>query len=145
MSRRLLLSLLFLLPVQALFAQVKNDEILGKWMSETGSGKIEIFKSADKYYGKIVWLKEPLDKQGQPKTDANNPDPAQRSRKIMGLLILKSFRFDGEQWTDGTIYDPENGKDYQCKMSMNTDGSLNIRGYIGVSLLGRSTVWKRSE
>ncbi len=126
------------------FAQ-KADDLLGKWMSDGGKAKFEIFKSGDKYYGKIVWLKNPLDENGNPKTDKNNPDPARQNQKVLGLLLLKSFSFDGKEWTNGTIYDPEKGKEYSCKISMNTNGSLNIRGYIGVSLIGRTTVWTKAE
>jgi hypothetical protein len=90
--------LLLLLPATMLRAQTKGDDLIGKWISESGKAKVEIFLSSGKYYGKIVWLKNPLDNQGEPKTDTNNPDPASRSRKIMGLLLLKSFVFDGKQW-----------------------------------------------
>lgn len=122
------------------------DSILGRWLSESGKAKVEIFKTGDKYYGKIVWLKTPLNEQGQPKVDKNNPDPAKRNHKLMGLLLLKSFVYDGKGvWKSGTIYDPEKGKEYNCIMTLKSNGTLSIRGYVGISLLGRSTIWARTE
>ncbi len=61
----------------------------------------------------------------------------------MGLLILKGFRFDGKQWVDGTIYDPDNGKTYKCNITMQDKNTLFVRGYIGISAIGRTTTWKR--
>jgi uncharacterized protein (DUF2147 family) len=126
------------------FAQTKADDILGRWLSESGKAKIDVFQSGDKYYGKITWLKNPNNKEGQPKTDMMNPDPAKHSHKLIGLLLLKSLSFDGKsEWNGGTIYDPENGKEYSCKITLGKDGVLHIRGYIGLSLIGRTTSWKR--
>ena len=140
-----LLLILLLFATQQVWSQTKADDILGRWLSESGKGKIEVFKSGDKYYGKIIWLKNPNDEKGQPKTDRNNPDASKREHKVLGLLILKSLTFEKEEWAGGTIYDPENGKDYSCRIIKKADGSLDIRGYIGFSLIGRSTTWKRSE
>lgn len=144
-----LFTLIALIPI--LFAlqskaQVKADDIIGKWLSESGRAKIEIFKSGNQYYGKIIWLKFPNDDSGQPKTDKNNPNPDKRKHPLLGLLLLKSLEFDGVGvWSNGSIYDPENGKEYKCKITKNAQGNLDIRGYIGLSLIGRTTVWKKAE
>lgn len=124
------------------FSQNK-DAILGKWVNSSGEAHIEISKRSDKYFGKIVWLKEPKDAKGAVKTDLKNPDAGQRSKAILGLEILKDFVFDKDKWTDGKIYDPKSGKTYDCNMTIKSNGDLNMRGYIGVSLLGRSETWKR--
>lgn len=130
----------------SLTAQVKEDAILGRWLSESGKAKIEIFKSNGKFYGKIVWLKNPNNENGQPKVDKNNPDPEERKHRILGLLLVRSLEFDGSgEWHNGTIYDPENGKSYKCKITKTESGDLNIRGYIGVSMIGRSTVWTHAD
>lgn len=135
-----------MLTLLALHAQVKPDAIVGKWLSASGKAKIEIFKSAEKYYGKIIWLKNPNDESGHPKTDKNNPDPEQRKHRILGLLLVRSMEFDGKHtWHNGSIYDPENGKEYRCKINQTAKGDLEIRGYIGVSMIGRSTVWTKAE
>jgi uncharacterized protein (DUF2147 family) len=124
------------------FGQNK-DAILGKWINSTGEAHVEIFKKADKYNGKIVWLKTQKDEKGIVKTDLKNPDPALRSRPILGMEMLRDFVYDDGKWTDGKIYDPKSGKTYSCNMNIKENGDLNMRGYIGVSLLGRTEVWKR--
>ena len=119
------------------------DAILGSWANPNGQDHILIYKKGNKYYGKLDWIKYPNDEQGKPKTDKNNPDPALRSRPDLGLELLKDFVYDGDNvYNDGTVYDPKNGKTYSCKMTL--DGNnLKIRGYIGISLFGRSEVWTR--
>jgi uncharacterized protein (DUF2147 family) len=126
------------------FAQnLVADDITGTWVTRESKARIEIFKSGKTYSGRIAWLKEPL-KDGKPKTDIKNPSPSLRHRTIVGLTILNGFEFDGDdEWEDGKIYDPETGKTYSCKISMPDRNTLRVRGYIGVSLLGRTEVWKR--
>lgn len=123
------------------------DIILGKWLNEDKDAHIEIAKDAGKYFGKIVWLRDPIDEvTGKPKLDDENSDVALQSRPILGLVILKDFTFDGEEeWEDGTIYDPKNGKTYDCYMKIDDAGILKIRGYIGFSWIGRNTYWTRVE
>jgi uncharacterized protein (DUF2147 family) len=136
--------LLFLLMATAFQVQT-GDEILGEWLSSSGEGKFRIFKSGEYYYGTIHWIKEPNTEKGEPKLDDNNPDISKRNRKIQGLILLKSFKFNAKNksWENGEIYDPESGKTYSCKMKMETADKLNIRGYIGISLIGRTEVWTR--
>lgn len=124
------------------FAQNK-DAILGKWINSSGEAHVEITKKGEKYFGKIVWVKEPKDEKGNNKTDVKNPDEKLKSRPILGLEILKDFVFSDGKWTDGKIYDPKSGKTYSCNMSMKGNDVLNMRGYIGISLIGRSETWKR--
>jgi uncharacterized protein (DUF2147 family) len=120
-------------------AQTKSDAILGEWLSAEKDGRIQIYKQGNTFFGKIVWGKEP-------RKDTNNPDASLRSRDLMGVVILKDFQFDGDDtWAGGSIYDPNNGKTYSCKMKLNNPNSLNIRGFIGISLLGRTTVWSRAK
>jgi uncharacterized protein (DUF2147 family) len=126
-------------------AQPKPDDILGKWLNEDKDGHIEIYKDNGKYFGRIVWLKEPIDEvTGKPKLDDENEDESLRSQPIMGLIILKDFVFDGDdEWEDGTIYDPKNGSTYSCYMNFGDSNTLKIRGYIGISWIGRNTYWTR--
>ena len=139
-------ALLLALPVHA---AADADRVIGVWLTEGGKAQVRIERVGDRYQGAIIWLKEPLypadDDQGmagKPKVDRENQDDAQRSQPIIGLRIVAGFRFDGEEWRDGTIYDPENGKTYKCRMWF--DGAtLRVRGYIGFSLLGRSQDWTR--
>lgn len=119
-----------------------GDAIIGKWLNPSGEGQIQIYKKGDKYYGKLAWIKFPNDESGKPKTDKLNPDPALKSRPELGLELLKDFTYDGKTYEDGTIYDPKSGKTYSCKMTLN-DNTLKIRGFIGVSLFGRTEVWTK--
>jgi uncharacterized protein (DUF2147 family) len=123
------------------FAQTVNaDAVLGTWLTGSGKGKVLIYKEGNKYNGKIVWLKEPNREDGTPKLDKNNADKTKQTTPIMGLNMLKGFIFDEDKWTDGTIYDPENGKTYSCKITFR-DGKLDVRGYMGISLIGRTDTW----
>ncbi|MNL43202.1 hypothetical protein D3C87_1657070 [compost metagenome] len=126
----------------AAFPQNK-DAIIGKWINSSGEAHIDITKRGDKYFGKIVWLKEPKDEKGNTKTDIKNPDESLKSKPILGLEILKNFVFEDGKWTDGKIYDPKSGKTYSCNMTLKSNDVLNMRGYVGISLLGRSETWKR--
>ncbi len=130
------------------FAQnEEGDRLIGVWEPSHGKAKVKIEKIGTKYYGKIVWLKEPIDPEtNQPKVDKNNPDEKMRSTPLRGYRILKDFEYtDKDTWTEGTIYDPENGSTYSCTIKMTDDNTLDIRGYIGVSALGRTDVWKRLQ
>lgn len=140
-----LMAAMAFLVTPLLAQQYTADMILGKWLNEDQDAHVEIYKDAGKYYGKIIWLKNPIDEvTGKPKVDDDNPDPALQNRPVMGLIILKDFIFDGdEEWEDGTIYDPKNGSTYDCYMKFDEEGVLKIRGYIGVSWIGRSTYWTR--
>jgi uncharacterized protein (DUF2147 family) len=123
----------------------ESDAILGVWLSGSGKGKIKIYKEKDnKYYGRLVWLREPKYEDGSPKVDKNNPDEARRKTPLLGLINLRGFVYEGEnKWVDGQIYDPENGSDYSCKMELTDPNTLEVRGFIGISLFGRTDVWKR--
>ncbi len=125
------------------FAQ--KNKLEGLWYNEEKTAKIEIYKATDgKYWGKIVWLKEPL-RNGVPKTDDKNPNPALRNTPTMGLVLLRHFEIDGDNgYNNGEIYDPKNGKTYSCKITYKGD-KLDVRGYIGISLIGRTTVWERTQ
>jgi uncharacterized protein (DUF2147 family) len=125
------------------------DDILGIWYTDNNESKVEIFKCGEGYCGKIIWLEEPNyaaddEMAGKPKIDRENPDESKQDQPIIGLEIMSGFAFDGEQWVEGQIYDPEKGKTYSCYMEMKSGGKrLKVRGFVGVSLLGRTTYWKR--
>jgi uncharacterized protein (DUF2147 family) len=131
------------------------DAILGVWATDpeadAGLAHVEILKTGDSYEGRIVWLEipryEPGDEhgvEGEAKVDTENPDPSLRERPIIGLTILRGFRYGGDSnWVKGSIYDPENGKTYRCKMRLMEDGRLKVRGFVGVSMFGRTEMWTR--
>ena len=123
----------------------EGQDVLGEWYTEERKAKVEIYACGDAYCGKIVWLKEPNNPDGTPKVDDENPNEALRSRKIIGSNILTGLIYEGEgEWDDGEIYDPESGKTYSCLMELE-DGILEVRGFIGLSLIGRSQTWTRVE
>lgn len=120
---------------------IDADDIVGVWWSPEQKTKVQIQKNDSQYFGKIIAVRpESKDRQ-----DKNNPDDSLKTRPILGLEILSGFKFDGEElWEKGTIYDPESGKTYKCKMWF--DGKkdlLKIRGFIGFSLLGRTAEFTR--
>lgn len=140
-----IIAILSLVFVSALVtAQPDGDRILGIWQTGSGKGRISITRYGEKYGGKIVWLREPNDAAGKPKVDDRNPDPAKRSAPKLGLNNLLGFTFEGNgEYGNGTIYDPENGKTYKCVMTLENDDALKVRGYIGISLIGRTDTWTR--
>jgi len=126
--------------------EVKGDDILGVWLNEDKDAHVEVYKEGDIYFGKVIWLEEPNEENGEPKLDDENEDESLRTRPVMGLLLLRDFEFDEDEWEDGKIYDPKNGKDYKCYMEFPDEDdkdNLKVRGYIGFSLLGRTTYWTR--
>lgn len=143
--KSILVSLLLIIPFSLLFSQNKKSDILGIWLNQDEDAQVEMFERGGKIYGKLVWLKNPIDDDtGKAKLDKNNPDDELKKKPLMGLEILKGFTFDGkDEWEDGEIYDPKNGKTYSCYMAFDEKDKLKIRGYIGVSLLGRTTYWTR--
>ncbi len=140
---------LSMVPVSA-FAS-SGDDILGVWDNPEKDARSEIFKCGEKYCGKILSLKEPdypagstEGTPGTPKLDHHNPDRALRSRPIIGLQIVNDFVFAGDNlWKDGTVYDPKKGKTYSGKMTLVSPKELKLRGFIGISLIGRTATWTR--
>lgn len=123
----------------------KAQGIIGTWYNQEKTAKVQIYEAKDDhFYGKIVWLKEP-NENGKPKVDKNNPDKAKQSTPLMNLLVLKHFKKKSEtQYEGGTIYDPKNGKTYDCKMTLKGD-KLDIRGYVKITLIGRTSTWTRAN
>jgi uncharacterized protein (DUF2147 family) len=120
------------------------DKIVGLWEVGSGKARVKIFAYGSKFAGKIVWLKEPNYPEGGVKVDRNNPDESLRSKPLLGFTNLTGFEAKGSgKYEGGTIYDPENGNTYNCVIVMTDDNTLEVRGYIGVSLFGRTDVWKR--
>ncbi len=121
----------------------------GFWKTDGGKSLVEIHPCGETLCGRITWLKEPAypaddAMAGKLKVDRENPDSALQGRPIVGLQIMRGFRVTGEQvWGDGTIYDPENGKTYKCRLTLAAPDRLEVRGYIGMALFGRTTVWNR--
>ncbi|MFA6946081.1 MAG: DUF2147 domain-containing protein [Pedobacter sp.] len=143
MQKHLFIILLLFCSVNA-FPQNK-DLIVGKWLNATGKGHIQIYSNGNKFFGKLVWLKESLDENGNPKVDKHNPDKELSKRPVLGLVILRDFIFRNGIWEEGTIYDPKTGKTYSCKISLDSKNKMSVRGFVGISMLGRTENWTRIE
>ena len=128
-----------LVPLMAAFAQ----DVVGKWKLEDGTAIVEVYKQGEVFNGKIVWLQNPTEADGTPAIDNLNPDPKLRTRQVLGLNMLNNLKKVGNEYTGGSIYDPGNGKTYNCSMKVEGDvlkvrGSLDKRG-----LIGRTMDWFR--
>jgi len=144
--RILLVLLAFSLTGYNLTAQdYKTDDVLGIWLNEDKDGHVEIYKENDKYFGKLIWLKNPIDDEtGKAKLDKHNPDDELKKRPTKGIILMTDFEYDGDgEWDEGDIYDPKTGKTYSCYMEFESMDKLKVRGYIGISLIGRTTYWTR--
>lgn len=128
------------------FAPPDNaDAVVGTWLNGTKKGHVQIYKQGGTYFGKLVWLGQPNDPgTGKPRMDAKNVDQSKRSRPLMNLPLMYNFKYDGDNvWSDGKIYNPEDGKGYNCKMTLKDSNTLLVRGYVGISLLGKTQTWIR--
>ena len=138
----IVIGLIFLFSIQL---SAQTDKVVGFWLTDEGESQVEIFKKSNgKYYGKIVWLEEP-NENGKPKVDDDNPVVSLQNRPILGLELLKGFSEDKE-WENGTIYDPDSGKTYDCYMWFEGSNNLKIKGYVmGMRFIGRKTTWTRDR
>ena len=139
--RLLLLTLCLLLMTSTAIAESSGDRILGRFWLPEKDGQLEIYRQGDRYFGRVV----SYDVVGQ--LDEKNPTPDLRKRPIVGVDLLSDFRYDEEdaRWLGGTIYDAKSGKTYKCRLWFEDEDSdaLWARGYIGISLLGRTELFER--
>ena len=157
MGRRPLIGALGLLaaaalsmPVAAEAGRAGRDDVRGLWVDhrEPGKRKVAVWieDCEGLLCGSIYWLKKPLTSSGRPKRDHRNPDAGLRDRPLCGLKILTGFRqSDDRVWDTGQIYNPSDGRTFSSTMILGTDGTLQISGYIGIALLGKTVVWVRPE
>jgi uncharacterized protein (DUF2147 family) len=142
----LIVSLVILFALKG--AAQKAESIVGTWWNDKKTSKIEIKQENGKFSGTVVYIKPEKYVNGEPEKDFNNPDPNLRSRSRLGLQILSGLKFkaDDNNWQNGRIYDPDNGKTYDCYAWFDKDPNiLYLKGYVvGIKLLGRSTTWTRA-
>ena len=113
--------------------------ILGTFLSETGTGKIQVTKAEGKYIGTLIWTKD------DGALDVKNPDKSLRNKALAGKVILKDMSWDADkrEWRGGTIYDPESGNTYKATVKLKENGDLTLRGYVGAPAFGRNSFWTR--
>jgi len=137
--------------IGTLAQNAQSDEVRGTYWNAEKTSHIRIYRAKNgKYYGKIEYLKEPNDENGNPKTDPENPDKELRSRSRLGMVIMNSFSWSESEsrWQDGTIYDPVSGNTYDGYMYFKGENRtvLYLRGYmLGMTWLGRTSEWTRVE
>jgi len=142
MKKLMIVTALLLGSFTAIIAQ-NADIVKGVWINEAKDAKIEIYKSGNKYSGKITWVKDMYEKDGKTmKKDNKNPDEKRRNQSIVNLEILSDFIYDDNEWTGGELYDPKSGKTYKSKMKVKGN-TLEIRGYVGSPMFGKTTTWTR--
>ncbi|WP_183575618.1 DUF2147 domain-containing protein [Mucilaginibacter sp. X5P1] len=134
-----------ILIVSSSIAQTTGgDKVLGIWLSKKKDAKIEIFKSGNKYSGKLIWGAEMYEADGKtPLKDTKNPDAALRTRSRLNLVFIADLTYDNGAYTDGHLYDARSGKTYSLKMRLKDYDSLEMRGYYGLSLFGQTFTWTR--
>jgi uncharacterized protein (DUF2147 family) len=151
MMLRVLRHLLRLGCAAALFAAASApvfaqgaELILGRWLTSNREGVVEIFHCADKLCGRLVWLRQPLDSNGKPKTDIRNTKTELRSRQLCGVMLLGDFQPRGNQeWDGGCIYSPQKGETYDASMRLEGEGVPKL--HVGGALFGQTQTWTRAD
>jgi uncharacterized protein (DUF2147 family) len=125
------------------FAQT-NADVIGEWYNAEKDAVITLFEEGSTVSGKITWMKFPNDENGNPKSDPLNPDESLQNRARLGMVMMNSFEhIEGNVWDNGQLYDPKKGKTYSGKITLTDKNTLDLRGYIGFSFIGRSSTWTR--
>lgn len=125
---------------------VQSQTVIGKWKTiddETGKAKsiVEIYERSGKIYGKVIDILEQENKK-RICTECSGED---KNKPILGMIIIKGLSKKGLEYTDGKILDPKNGRLYKCFITLETKDKLKVRGYIGISLIGRTQYWYRVQ
>jgi uncharacterized protein (DUF2147 family) len=148
------LVLVVLLGVLASTASAQSPSVMGTWLTASGIAQVRIGPCPDPangaICGTIVGLINPKGPDGNAvapdmATDYRNPDPALRTRKVIGMPLIWGFKktADPNAFEDGHIYNGENGKTYNANISLQPDGKLRLRGYVGTPMLGETQLWTR--
>jgi uncharacterized protein (DUF2147 family) len=136
----LLASAMLVASSSAFAADMKAEDAAGVWETASG-GYVQLYEEGDTWKGKIVGSKS-----GKARYDKNNPDESKRDRRLLGITVLDGLKYAGNgEFEGGTIYDPNNGKTYKAKATQTGPDTIEARGYIGISLIGKSQTWKRIE
>jgi uncharacterized protein (DUF2147 family) len=138
-----LATLTLLAPLVAHAADPKL--VQGIWLDDKGDGAVEIGPCGDKLCGRIIWLRDPLDKTGKPLVDHYNPDSGSKKRPICGLPIIGGLKRQADgSWDAGWIYDPKEGKSYDLEVTAQPGDRLQIKGYMGMKFLSETFIWTRA-
>lgn len=135
----------FLIPGEVCSQDIKNEnQILGTWLDEKGQSAIKIFKDNKSFSGKIIWMKNPYDANGNDVRDANNKNDKLKSRKLKNLVILTGLKYNGNgKWEEGEVYIPRIGETLQCEIEMISTDTLKVNAHYAISKIGRTVKWTR--
>ena len=112
----------------------ESEKIVGVWFTENNSSKIQIYKTDNQYFGKIIWL--------APKSEKEDL----KVKPTLGYQIFKKFVYEGKNlWSGGQVSDPRSGMTVSGKMTLKDDKTLSVRGYVGTPMFGKTVVLKRAE
>lgn len=133
--------------------QAGAEGVAGTWRTADGRALIEIYPCGANMCGRVAWLREPNfpadDREGmagKPRSERYNPNPELRTRRVLGLRIMEGFiRKSDNRWEQGTIYDADTGKTYRSRMTLLSPDRLDLHGYIGIPLFGKSSIWTRQN
>lgn len=140
LKRALLCTALLFTASTAFAADQKAEDAAGVWQTASG-GYVQVYQDGDSWKGTIVGSKD-----GQARYDENNPDESKRERRLLGVTVLDGLQYAGDgEFESGTIYDPNNGKTYKAKAEIKGPDTMDVRGYIGISLIGKSQTWNRID
>lgn len=135
---RLIAIIISFLIFAATFAQKNSKGVVGYYQGVEKNSIFKLYKSGDKYVGKLVWMKHPE------RRDTMNPDVSKRNKKLLGSIVVWGLAYDGKnEWTDGFVYDAIKGKTFQCNFTRDEKGNMEMRGYIGVPVLGKSEYFQK--
>lgn len=124
-------------------------DVVGVWIDHTKRGAIEIMPCGGRLCGYVYWVKEPVQRNGKPVLDANNPDPVRRGKPMCGTQILANLSQQGRArigfvWGAGSIYNPEEGQSFDAELKLVSENELSVLGYLGVKFLGEQFTWTRA-
>lgn len=146
--QKLFLTTMMLLVFTLSFAQQPADKIIGQWESIDGDVKLkfDIFKQDGHYFGKLLWASNMFEPDGKtPKKDFKNPDKKLRNRSRQNIINITNLDYKDGEYTGGKLYNPSDGDTYSLKAKLKTENELHFRGYLGISLLGKTMKFKRVQ
>lgn len=146
--KNLILATLFLLLSVENFAQQPADKIIGQWESVDVDVKLkfDIFKQDGKYFGKLLWASNMFEADGKtPKKDFNNPDDKLKKRSRKDIVNVINLQYKNGEYTGGKLYNPTDGDTYSLNAKLKSADELHFRGYLGISLLGKTMKFKRIQ
>ncbi|HKT96035.1 MAG TPA: DUF2147 domain-containing protein [Paraburkholderia sp.] len=134
---------LLLAPLAIAQQQAPADQIVGTWGADDGSVKLDMFKAGAEFNAHLLYGNQVMEPDDVTfKKDTNNPNPALQSRSLKNIVFIQGLRWNGSEWSDGSLYDGSSGRTYHCKVEIK-DGKMRLRGYLGIPALGQTRVFHR--